>query len=99
MTDRVAASLGQPPRGAERRDGLRRVRCAGHAVAAAVARRSGSGVDCAARVPDDREPTDADLDELCELEAAMWRPRTRGAALTSNDWFSPRPRSAGSPSG
>ena len=29
-------------------------------------------------VPDDREPTAAELDELRELEAAMWRSGTRG---------------------
>jgi hypothetical protein len=29
-------------------------------------------------VADDREPTDADLDELRDLEAAMWRSGTRG---------------------
>jgi hypothetical protein len=29
-------------------------------------------------VHDDREPADADLEKLCELEAAMWRFETRG---------------------
>jgi hypothetical protein len=51
--------------------------CAGPAVAAAVARTCGLGVDYAARVHVSREPTDADLDELGELEAAMWRSATR----------------------
>jgi hypothetical protein len=37
----------------------------------------GSTVDYAARVHDDRAPTDADLDELHD-EAAMWRSETRG---------------------
>ena len=52
--------------------------CAGPAVAVAVGRTCGSGVDYAARVHVSREPTDADLDELRELETAMWRSETRG---------------------
>ncbi|HEX6254456.1 MAG TPA: hypothetical protein VFZ70_01465 [Euzebyales bacterium] len=36
------------------------------------------GHDTPARVNDDREPTDTELDELIVFEAAMWRSVTRG---------------------
>ena len=65
----MPASLGRSARCAEGGDALHR---------GAVARTCGSSDRYAARVPDDREPTDADLDELRGLEAAMWRSETRG---------------------